>query len=85
MIRDILKMPRLTQEQMNQIEADNEAKSVIGQKAIDEKAKQDIIDDAKKKDKKLSESVKPFPRENAFAKNITTFEQFLYKKYTEAE
>lgn len=57
MIRDILKMPRLTQEQMNQIEADKEAQWVIDQKKIDEKTKQDsiIVEDVKKKDKKLSE------------------------------
>lgn len=87
MIRDVLKMPRLTQEQMKEIESDKEAQAVIDQKAIDEKAKQDqlIVDESKKKDKKLSESVKPTSREVSFTKNITSFEQYLNKKFTECK
>lgn len=86
MIRDILKMPRLTQEQMKEIEMINEQKAVDEKKAMDEKAQQDakIAEDAKKKDKNLSESVKPTAREVKFTKNITSFEQFLNKKYDEA-
>lgn len=57
MIRDILKMPRLTQEQMKEIEMINEQKAIDEKKAMDEKAKQDAIiaDQAKKKDKNLAE------------------------------
>lgn len=85
MIRDVLKMPRLTQEQIKEIESEKKAQA-IDQKSIDEKAKQDAItEQAKKKDKNLSESLKPTKRENTFTKNITSFEQYLNKKFTECE
>lgn len=79
MIRDILKMPRLTQSQINEVEKASE------QKAIEEKKVEKIIEEPKKKDKNLAESVKPTPREVKFTKNITSFEQYLNKKYAECE
>lgn len=36
-------------------------------------------------EKNLSEKVVPTKREKDFTKNITSFEQYLNKKYTEAE
>lgn len=55
-------------------------------KAISDKAiKAQEKENAKKKSKKLSESLNPTDRETAFTKNITSFEQFLDMKYAEAE
>jgi hypothetical protein len=90
MIRDILKMPRLTSEQMKVVEMEREQKAIDEKKAMDEKAKQDEAnmkkeEESKKKDKNLSDIVKPTSREVAFTKNITSFEQYLNKKYDEAE
>lgn len=57
MIRDVLKMPRLTQEQMKDLEVDRNQKAIDDKKAMEDKAKQDalIVEQAKKKDKKLAE------------------------------
>jgi len=41
--------------------------------------------ESKPKTLSFSESTKPTPRESAFTKNITSFEQFLDMKYAEAE
>jgi len=90
MIRDILKMPRLTSEQMKVVEMEREQKAIDEKKVMEEKAKQDEAnmkkeEEAKKKDKNLADIVKPTSREVVFTKNITSFEQYLNKKYDEAE
>lgn len=84
MIRDILKMPRLTQSQIKEVEKASEQKAIDDKKTLD---KQDEMkkEDPKKKDKNLSDIVKPTPREVKFTKNITSFEQYLNKKFTECE
>ena len=93
MIRDILKMPRLTQEQLSVLEKEKENQAIIDQKKIDEQAKIDVEllkqqNNNPKKDAKLAEDTKkkiPTPREKIFTKNITEFEKFLNDKYILAE
>lgn len=89
MMRDILKMPRLTAQQMKDIEAEKASQAAIDAKAAKDQLKQqqDLlkwVDLKKKIDKKLAEASGPTSRENAFTKNITEFENFLDKKYEEA-
>lgn len=60
MIRDILKMPRLTSEQMKIVEWEREQKAIDEKKAMDEKVKHDEAnmkkqEESKKKDKNLAE------------------------------
>jgi hypothetical protein len=59
-------------------------KAIKDQAKAIKKAEKEAEKLAKKKDKNLAESVKPTPREVKFTKNITSFEQFLNKKYEEA-
>lgn len=80
-------MPRLTVQQMNDLEKEKEAQAIIDQKNMDALAKQ-TVDNTKVPpvvQKKLAEDKKkvPTPREVKFTKNITDFEKYLNGKYEE--
>lgn len=84
-LRDIVKLPRLTSEQIDELEKESEESKLEPKK---EEKKDEEMEDNKKKDKDLAEkqeNPKPTKRENTFTKNITQFEKFLDKKYKEAE
>lgn len=78
-VRDILKLPRLTQAHIKQIEEENKNK------------KEEIKEEKNEEDGKMSEfsenkkKIVPTNREKAFTKNITDFEEFLNNKYKDVE